>query len=80
MFFNAFEFFLKNVLQGHTEEIVCKTAVRIVTCQRPVIKRLAYVMAVVERDGSLLCVLKVLVIAFLFSQLFLKKVRVQDKV
>lgn len=72
--------FFKNVLQGHTEEIVCKTAVGIVMCQIPVTKRLACVMAVVKRDGSLLCVLKVLVIAFLFSQLFLKKVFVQDKV
>lgn len=74
--------FFKNVLQGHTEEIVCKTAVGIVMCQIPipVTKRLACVMAVVKRDGSLLCVLKVLVIAFLLSQLFLKKVRVQDKV
>lgn len=48
----------KNVLQVHTEEIVCKNAVRIVTCQRPVIKRLVRVIAVVQRDGNLLCVYK----------------------
>lgn len=48
----------ENVLQVYTEEIVCKTAVRIVTCQRPVIKRLVLVIAVVQRDGNLLCVYK----------------------
>lgn len=48
----------ENALQGHTEEIVCKTAVRIVTCQRSVTERLVHVMAVVKRDGNLLCVMK----------------------
>lgn len=66
-------FVWKNVIQGHTEEIVCKTAVRIVTCQRPVTKRLGCVMAVVKRDGSLLCVLKVLVMPFLFRNYLKKK-------
>lgn len=56
---------LKNVLKICTEEIVRKAAVRIVTCQRPVTKKLVRVMAVVKRDGNLPCVLKVLVIRLL---------------
>lgn len=67
-------FCLKNALQGHTEEIVCKTAVRIVTCQRSVTERLVHVMAVVKRDGNLLCVMKVfLVPLFVYAILFWNK-------
>lgn len=59
-FLNNFSF--KNVLKICTEEIVCKAAVRIVTSQRPVTKRLVRVLTVVKRVGNLPCVFKVLVI------------------
>lgn len=48
----------ESVLQSYTEETVCRTAVKNVTCPKDVTEGPVSVIMVVKRDGNLLCVWK----------------------